>query len=148
MNARAFNFTATEVARALGGEAFGNKVTAPGPGHAANDRSLSIIIDPSAPDGFLVHSFSPADDPLKCKDYVREKLDIRWEPTRQKVDNITRMSDRVRKPVAKAGTPPATYIYKQADGTPYLRVVRPGFYQAHWTGNAWVSGAPKGPKIP
>ena len=46
----------------------------------------------------------------------------RWEPTRQpKADHIARMSDRVRKIVAKAGSPPATYVYKQADGTPYLR---------------------------
>ena len=69
------------------------------------------------------------------------------EPTRPKVDNIAHMSDRVRKP-SKAGSTPATYVYKQADGTPYLRVARPGFYQSHWSGSGWISGAPKGPKIP
>ncbi|WP_160168919.1 AAA family ATPase [Bradyrhizobium sp. Ai1a-2] len=132
----------------MGGEVTGNQVLAPGPNHSPKDRSLSIKIDPAAPGGFVVTSFAN-DDPLACKDYVRERLGIRWEPTRRPlVDSITRMADRVRKPVAKAGTPPAEYVYKQADGTNYLRVVRPGFYQSHWNGSAWVTGAPKGPKIP
>jgi hypothetical protein len=121
------NFSPQQVAAALGGEASGYNILAPGPGHPPDDRSLSVKIDPSAPDGLLVHSFSPADDDLDCKDYVRGKLGIQWEPTRPKVDNIAHMSDRVRKPVAKAGSTPATYVYKQADGTPYLRVARPGF---------------------
>ena len=131
MNAQVFNFTLREIALALGGKVSGNQVLAPGPGHSTDDESLSVRVDISAPGGFLVHSFSN-DDPLVCKDYVREKLGVRWERVRQpKVDNITRMADRARKPVAKAGTAPATYIYRQADGTPYLRVVRPGFYQSH-----------------
>jgi AAA domain len=143
------NLSPQQLAAALGGEVSGSEVLAPGPGHSPKDRSLSIKIDPSAPDGFVTYSFA-GDDPLKCKDYVRDRAGVaRWEPTRQpKVDNIARMSDRVRKPVAKAGSAPATYIYKQADGRPYLRVVRPGFYQSHWDGSAWINGAPKGPKIP
>jgi hypothetical protein len=41
------------VARALVGEVAGhNTVLAPGPGHSARDRSLSIKLDPTAPDGF------------------------------------------------------------------------------------------------
>ena len=44
------------------------------------------------------------------------------------------------------------YIYRQPDGTPYLRVRRlpnkTGFPQSHWTGSAWAGGKPKGPKIP
>ena len=138
-----------QLAAALGGEVSGSGVLAPGPGHSPKDRSMSVTLGADLPDGFLVHSFA-GDDAIKCKDYVRERAGIgRFEPTRQpKVDNIARMADRVRKPVAKAGSAPAQYIYRQADGTPYLRVVRPGFYQSHWNGNAWVSGAPKGPKIP
>lgn len=147
MNAHAFNFTLREIALALGGTVSGNQVLAPGPSHSAGDQSLSVRLDSSAPGGFLVHSFA-GDDPLKCKDYVRDKLGVRWEPTAPPRDSVARMAARVSKPVAKAGSPPATYIYKQADGTPYLRVVRPGFYQSHWSGGAWVSGAPKGPKIP
>src|SRR5262249_13144941 len=37
--------------------------------------SLSIKLDASAPDGFLVYSFA-GDDPTHCKDYVREKLGL------------------------------------------------------------------------
>jgi hypothetical protein len=61
------------IAAALGGEVSGNSVLAPGPGHSKRDRSLSVTPSPSAHDGFLVHSFC-GDDPIACKDYVREKL--------------------------------------------------------------------------
>jgi hypothetical protein len=43
------------------------------------------------------------------------------------------------------------YIYRQVDGTPYLKVCRTndkGFFQLHWSGRGWSKGAPKGPKIP
>jgi hypothetical protein len=69
-------FDAHAVARALGGEVNGrNRVQAPGPGHSAKDRSLSIKLEPNAPGGFLVHSFA-GDDPMACKDYVRRVLGI------------------------------------------------------------------------
>jgi hypothetical protein len=45
----------------------------------------------------------------------------------------------------------AQYIYKQSDGTPYLKVCKKAnkqFPQFHWDGSAWVKGKPKGPKIP
>jgi putative DNA primase/helicase len=45
----------------------------------------------------------------------------------------------------------AQYIYKQADGTPYLKVCKTAdkqFPQFHWNGAKWVKGKPKGPKIP
>ena len=50
----------------------------------------------------------------------------------------------------------AEYIYRQADGSPYLKVCKtkpvPGrrsqFPQFHWDVNRWVKGKPKGPKIP
>ena len=62
-----------EVARALGGSALGRNVVAPGPGHSRADRSLSIKIDPTAPDGFVVNSFA-GDAPIACRDYVRAAL--------------------------------------------------------------------------
>ena len=68
------------IARALGGKISGRQILAPGPGHSRLDRSLSIRIEPAAPDGFVVHSFA-GDDPLVCKDHVREHLGLpRWEP--------------------------------------------------------------------
>lgn len=53
----------------------GGGVLAPGPGHSAADRSLSIKLDANAPEGFLVHSFA-GDDPIQCRDYVREKAGL------------------------------------------------------------------------
>jgi putative DNA primase/helicase len=71
---------ARAIARALGGEVAGQQVLAPGPGHSRLDRSLSIRIEPGAPAGFIVFSFA-GDDPLACKDYVRERLGLpEWEP--------------------------------------------------------------------
>jgi putative DNA primase/helicase len=68
------------IARALGGEISGRQILAPGPGHSLRDRSLSIRMNPDAPDGFVVHSFA-GDDPIACKDYVRERLGLpQWEP--------------------------------------------------------------------
>jgi hypothetical protein len=63
------------IAKALGGEAKGDHVRAPGPGHSAEDRSLSVKVDATAPDGFLVHSFA-GDDEIACKDHVRAKLGL------------------------------------------------------------------------
>jgi hypothetical protein len=54
----------------------------PGPGHSLADRSLSVKIIPTntAGDGFVVHSFA-GDDPMQCRDYVRERLGLpSWRP--------------------------------------------------------------------
>ncbi len=45
----------------------------------------------------------------------------------------------------------AFYVYRHADGSPYLGVKRTStkqFPQYHWTGSAWVKGAPQSVKIP
>lgn len=69
------------IARALGGNVAGrNSVVAPGPGHSPHDRSLSVKLEPSAPDGFLVHSHA-GDDWVVCRDYVRQRLGLpEWQP--------------------------------------------------------------------
>lgn len=68
------------IARALGGEISGRQILAPGPGHSRFDRSLSIRIEPAAPGGFVVHSFA-GDDPIVCKDHVRQWLGLpEWKP--------------------------------------------------------------------
>src|SRR5215471_14729925 len=56
------------LARALGGEASGNEIRCPGPGHSAEDRSLSVKVDPGAPDGFVVCPHAPHDDWRECRD--------------------------------------------------------------------------------
>ncbi len=69
------------LALALGGEMAGqNRIVAPGPGHSREDRSLSILLDPNAPDGFLVKSFAD-DNPIECRDHVRSRAGLsRWQP--------------------------------------------------------------------
>jgi hypothetical protein len=147
------NFSPKHVADVLGGEIYGKEILVPGPGHSPKDRSLSIRLDPAAPDGFLAHSFA-GDDPLECKDYARDKLGIRREafqsgsPSASIINTDHPVSEQsATKPQAQS----AEYIYKLADGAPYLRVKRSHekqFYQSHWNGRSWENGAPKGPKIP
>ena len=68
-----------EIAFALGGKVCGHRVLAPGPGHTPHDLSLQVTPSPTAPGGFLVHSFANDDD-LTCKDYVRSKLGLpEWQ---------------------------------------------------------------------
>jgi predicted P-loop ATPase len=63
------NLSPAEVALKLGGEVHGDEVVAPGPGHSPGDRSLIVMLDPKAPGGFRVHSFSPRDNWRSCRDY-------------------------------------------------------------------------------
>jgi hypothetical protein len=63
------------LARALDGEVNGGQVLAPGPGHSKADRSMSVKLDAAAPDGLVVHSFA-GDNPIQCRDYVREKAGL------------------------------------------------------------------------
>lgn len=66
---------ALALARALGGEAFGSKVAAPGPGHSRRDRSLTVFLDAAAPDGFRVFSHA-GDDWRACRDHVAAALGL------------------------------------------------------------------------
>jgi hypothetical protein len=124
-------FSLGEIARAVGGEISGGQVRAPGPGHSPRDRSLLIKL--TADGDIIVHSFAN-DDAMACKDYVRDKLgEPQWKPNGGG-DPVT-----------------ASYIYETADGKPYLRVQRTAakrFWQQHFDGGGWQSGAPKGARIP
>ncbi len=75
------NFDARTIAHVMGGKVTGrNSVNVPGPGHSAKDTSLSIKIDARAPGGFVVYSHS-GDDPILCRDYVRQRLGMEtWDP--------------------------------------------------------------------
>jgi putative DNA primase/helicase len=63
------------IARALGGEITGAQVLAPGPGHSRKDRSLSIRLSATAPEGFLAFSHA-GDDFATCRDHVKRSLGI------------------------------------------------------------------------
>src|SRR2546427_12289950 len=126
--------TLQQLAKALDGEISGDGVLCPGPGHSADDRSLSIKLDDKDPDGFVVNSFSPADKWEDCRDHVREKLGLpKWEPKKK-----VKKSSGTARPFSPTT---ARYVYRQADGTPYLQVCRKAnksFFQNHWNGQLWV----------
>ena len=63
------------LARALGGEVVGGQVLAPGPAHSPRDRSLSVKLSASSPDGFLAHSHA-GDAWQACRDHVKRTLGI------------------------------------------------------------------------
>jgi hypothetical protein len=124
------NMTPYEAGRLLGGEVYGDRVRCPGPGHSKNNRSMEVWFKPDAPDGFLVNTFNPADDPLKCKDYVRQMLGmdprgphhiaasaarLRIQEAQQQTDasqikRIARASTIWRQTVRPRGTPVEDYL--------------------------------------
>src|SRR6516165_8114921 len=109
-------------ARALNGDVSGRDgVVCPGPGHSPQDRSLSVRFDPNAPDGFVVHSFA-GDDPIICKDHVRERLGIEAFKPNGKL----RAADSNAKPaISSRGVRiVATYVYTEPYGAPLYRVCR------------------------
>lgn len=69
------------IARIMGGDVISRtSVNVPGPGHSKADRSLSVTLKRSAPAGFVVYSHA-GDDPIECRDYVRERLGLeQWGP--------------------------------------------------------------------
>jgi hypothetical protein len=119
--------TLNEIARALGGDVSGRSARVPGPGHSPGDRSLSISLADNQ-DGFICYSFA-GDDPIQCKDYVRQKLGLpEWKPNgkgkangngaaRASEDDIAKA---VMAAVGKTTAPRVldkTYNYTDADGT-------------------------------
>jgi hypothetical protein len=121
-----------QFAQALGGEVRGRQVHAPGPGHSTHDRSMSIMLSATAPEGFVVHSFC-GDDPITCRDYIKEKLGIvsTFTPA-QKMNGHTDPAAVMRRVKRKAATPArkppgtvtATYEYRNAAGEVVYEVQR------------------------
>jgi RecA-family ATPase len=120
-------------ARLLGGTINGDQILAPGPRHSATDKSLSVKIDANAQDGFVVNSFS-GDDPMVCRDYVREKLGLpAFEPNggnRQHAteDFITRAVMAAAMAQGRDGRPKgriiAAYHYTDVDNKLLYQVLR------------------------
>lgn len=131
------------LARILGGDHSGNNVTAPGPNNIdrRNDRSMSVTIDPNAPEGFVVHSHSAKNTDMECRDYVRRLAGLpEWKPTPREPD-----APKLKPSVV------CHYVYEDQNGEPYLRVTRKSdksFAQSHWDIDGWQSGKPSGPVIP
>jgi hypothetical protein len=146
------NIDQKTLAHVLDGEVSGSQVLAPGPGHSRADRSLCVKLSGDAPDGFLVHSFA-GDDPLACKDYVRERLgQARPKPngsSQPRVVSENAAAKALRAAIASStATPPpkativATYDYMNADGVLLQQVCRyepKGFRQRRPDGNGgWI----------
>ena len=113
------------IAHILGGELRGDQVLAPGPGHSREDRSLSITISDSG-DDVVVHSFAH-DDPITCKDYVREKCGIQFKPNgkqRFSEDDIARVVIAAAQARAPKSKPIASFDYQDSDGVLLYQVLR------------------------
>ena len=119
------------LARALGGLVSNGEVHCPGPNHSKTDRSLSVRPDANAPDGFVVHCFSPKDDPIRCRDYVREKLNLpafkpngRGRHTPGDALRAAVMAAGGEQPRGGGGKIVAIYNYTDADGELLYQVLR------------------------
>jgi hypothetical protein len=129
-------FDPHSLAKALGGEGRGNEILAPGPGHSAEDRSLSVKVDPGARDGFIVHSHA-GDDWQKCRDYVREKAGLgAFKPNGQGRKRPSSTASKGPRVVDK------TYDYKDESGSTLYSVIRykpKGFSHRRPDGNGgWI----------
>jgi putative DNA primase/helicase len=81
------------IAKALGGEVSGKSVLAPGPGHSAKDRSLSVKPSVIDQDGLIVHSHA-GDDWRQCREHVRARLGLSgFRPRRELKRRIINPSD-------------------------------------------------------
>ncbi|MGW9331585.1 AAA family ATPase [Bosea sp. NPDC055594] len=69
--------TLPTIAKALGGVVTGGQVLAPGPGHSAQDRSLSVRIGETGKPIVFSHA---GDDKRRCLEYVETRLGITWQP--------------------------------------------------------------------
>src|SRR5579862_3420628 len=110
------HITVQELQRALGGDITrgnnGPQVLSPGPGHSEEDRSLAISPADNA-DGFIVHSHA-GDDPIACKDYVRQKLGLPAFQPRNGKDHSPRGQRRMV----------AEYDYRSESGELLFQVCR------------------------
>ncbi|WP_250972458.1 AAA family ATPase [Agrobacterium rosae] len=126
---------AAEIAAALGGKARGNQISAPAPGHSKRDLSLRVMIDPFAPEGFVVHPLA-GEDPIDMRDYVRTKAGL---PDWQSGGNQQAHSTAIYKPAKKPEPPKPfsdyylisngyrhakTYEYTSVDGEILFEVLR------------------------
>ena len=132
-------------AELLGGEVRGGEILCPGPGHTDSDRSLSVKPSKDNPEGFITHSFA-GDSCPECREHVRKKCGL----PKPKNSKATQKNGG-----GGVWQVLAEYIYLDERRTPYLLVKKcidgsgkKQFPQFHWEGAKWVTGKPKGPKLP
>jgi hypothetical protein len=136
------NIDLSSLARALGGEVKRGQVLAPGPGHSAHDRSMSVKLSDSAPDGFIVHSFAN-DDINECRDYVRQKVGAapfrpnghrRPQASAEQLDAMLRAAINKHTQEGPQRIPSTTYDYTDETGELLYQVLRydnPKRFKAH-----------------
>lgn len=125
-------------------------VRAPGPGHGPDDRSLTVWVDPAAPQSFRVHSFSIKDDDFaSLRDYVARTVGIpAWEPE-HKANGRAKANGHA----APHREVVANYTYEGMEGLPVQRVTRyapKAFAQARPDGaGGWIwGGIPDKHRVP
>ncbi|MGN7294708.1 AAA family ATPase [Rhizobium sp. SAFR-030] len=123
------------IAAALGGKATGNRISAPAPGHSKRDRSLSVLIDPSAPEGFVVYPWA-GEEVNVARDYVRRTAGLpEWTPDRKEQAaptahlKLVKTDDAPKKfhdrhMIRDGFKLVATYDYASADGELLFQVLR------------------------
>jgi hypothetical protein len=117
-----------EIARALNGDIRGGQVLAPGPGHSAEDRSLSITLSNKADGGIIVKSFANDPWPL-CKDYILEKMGLPKFQPKGRHHNSEDMARLIQEAVASQRKTSDTafvvaYDYRDHDCTLLYQVLR------------------------
>jgi 5S rRNA maturation endonuclease (ribonuclease M5) len=147
----------SEISKKLGGNGKvhhspkGDCVKVPGPGHSANDDSLTIWLTDDGED-IRVHSHA-GDNELESVDWVREQLGLpKWEPKKKKANGNGRGNGKS----GAAWTDISEHVYCAADGKPYGMVKKcldgngkKQYPQYHWDdGGQLQNGKHPGPKIP
>ena len=140
------------LAHALGGEVSGHQVLAPGPGHSAMDRSLSVKMDG---DKLIVHSHS-GDDFATCLDHVRKHAGLpEFKPNGNGHEKP--IASRSPPPPSKPPPPPAAssdepkkivarYPYTDAKGALLYEVLRyePKSFRQRAADGSWkLDGVPR-----
>jgi putative DNA primase/helicase len=140
------SLTLIEIARRLNGDVSGRWINFRGPGHSAADRSLGILFDPKAPDGFYLHSFA-GDDEDECRPYAKSLIqrvkgdfcDI-WEPEHNPHQGVTPRMERAKalwqQGTSLTATPGERYFNGRGCPVPGADVIR--FHPACPFGILWV----------
>lgn len=150
------------IANHFGGEARGNQVNIPTPGHSKRDRGTSITLKSGAPDGLIVHCHNgDSSDALAVKDQLRKAGFLPEREQARAFRNDDLQPATVAQNHAVHLSPGqrivATFDYIDADGHVRYRThrVEPGregtgkeFRYDRPSGGAWLPGIKDEPHLP